>query len=276
MPILEADRPANQQKTANESGEGVVGVEKGFGHRRYSAANFFGALDQCFDDESVCERSITKRYLEGGLDFCFLCRVAHPLSGKFVANGDNIYAFRVHDFNHGVLREFGPGEEFPEYFLIYGPSSEGENFVAKKKESVLVDDVEGVDPVEYEVPCRIRLEKAYCFDDLFAGELYLSAFDGRFKSIRSVAFGEGELDQFRFGGSVFSHLEKSEVQCGSEVVDGIADDEGKLWRDGLLLFGSQGNLIGLATVVDHEFKRVLRKEGFDAPIKVVDVMAGPL
>ncbi len=144
-------------------------------------------------------------------------------------------------------------------------------------EPVLIGYVQGVDGVELFVPARIRLEVVDFLDDLFAGEMYLSCLNGSTKALRR--FTEWELDSVPLSGCfafIANHLKDEQVEGGSQVVDGIADDQGDYIWHGYLGFDRVGDLAGLAIKATKNPQGVLGRVGINLPVKVNDVMFGPL
>lgn len=145
-----------------------------------------------------------------------------------------------------------------------------------ENEAVLVDDIESIQLEEFEVPSWIRLE---CFEkanDLFAGEMYASAADGRFKSYRITSVDDGEMRRSlikataRRRDKVVSH----DIQGRPEIVDRVSGDKGELIWNGGLVFRPYLALGGLR--IEFENKTVVPfEEGSRLGFEVADVVYGP-
>jgi hypothetical protein len=114
---------------------------------------------------------------------------------------------------------------------------------------VFVAYVEEMQATKYWVPSRIGLEKAHRFCDLFAGELYMSAINGSFKSILFPR--KGELDAIWTWRSNGRHPKSTMY--------------------GFVGFNSILHPVAAAFKVGDKFKRTLSQEGINSPAQVVDV-----
>ena len=141
---------------------------------------------------------------------------------------------------------------------------------------VLVGQIKAVDGLNHLVPARIRLEFLYFSHDLFAGATYMSTVNGGFQSVRRGA--ERDLDLPPLSGSwafVTNQRKCEQVKGGTQVVNGIADDQGESVWNGYLVFDDIGNLVGLAVSTAINPQRTLACIGFGLPVNVIDVMFGP-
>ena len=141
-----------------------------------------------------------------------------------------------------------------------------------QQEFMLVDNVESVQgPDGFSIPSLVRL---YCIhddlDSLFAGLIFKSAFNGVFKAISGVV--DRELSKSIWDENGVMH---SVVECGSEVVNSIPDNEGDRVRNAVT--GDQMNQIvsGLRVVIDDELVTVVFDECPQLQVKVIDVLLGP-
>jgi hypothetical protein len=141
---------------------------------------------------------------------------------------------------------------------------------------VLIANVEGVNSAKYSIPCRARIERADRVSDLFAGELYLSAANGSFQSVVSVPPRERKLELVRARGSFVGKCIEDQIERCSQVVNGIPNDQGELWWDGLLCFDEELHFAGLAAMTDRKLEGLLSQKGINSTAKIVDVMLGPL
>jgi len=80
----------------------------------------------------------------------------------------------------------------------------------------------------------------------------------------------------RTGGFTTNDREHREIEGRAQIMDGVADNEGEIWRNGFLGFGFEGNLAQLRLAMSDELERFLSQVGLHSPVKVIDVMLGPL
>ncbi len=143
-------------------------------------------------------------------------------------------------------------------------------------ELMLVGHIKGVDSVQCLVSARIRFEAVNLLDDLFSGAMYLSCLNGATKTLRR--FTEGELDVLALSGCfafVANHLVDEQIECGSQVVNGVADDQGDFGWHGYLGFDPVGNLAGLAVKATENSQGMLGRVGINHPVEFNDVLLGP-
>jgi hypothetical protein len=126
-------------------------------------------------------------------------------------------------------------EAFQKFFNL--KAGKRSDVACQDEQMMLIAHIQGVDTAEYWVPSLIWLEKAHRLRDICSGELYLSVIDGSFKSFRSAPFREGEHDFLWRRSAVLSHAIQSDIQCGGEIMNGIANNQGQLWGMGLLVLG---------------------------------------
>lgn len=253
-------------------GDGIVrGVEE----RGGEAFHGFGGIDDHVGEglqyrHSTKNLSFAERYDEHGLGLCFLLARGKVAKDERFPNAEKFYVLRAVK-NDQVAKLFDTGVDEVGKWIALRPGSEDGSLAAQDQEPVLVLHIKGMDQRQAGVPSVVRLEVGYGFDDLFAGDLYLSILDGRYKSLR--LFREGKMD-LRF--DMPRHSKEGLIERRAEIVDGIPDDEREGWRDGILYFDNVGQLSGLAVAALHQSEGPVRKEGFDLGIEVVDVMTGPL
>ena len=141
---------------------------------------------------------------------------------------------------------------------------------------VFVRNVELVHPVKKMISARLCVQTYDDLDDVFAGQLYLSAYNGLMKSLRvQRALGEGVLDIVGVRDPIANHRPDGVIESRSQIVDGIPDDEREReWR-GSIGFDAD-NFIAVVTHDGDDFDGFARQVGVDLPVKVIDVMFGPL
>jgi hypothetical protein len=139
---------------------------------------------------------------------------------------------------------------------------------------VLVADIklmEGVQPV---FPVRIWFESLNGGNDLWSGKLYLSAVNGALKPLLSL--GDGKQDRFGVRDFVPNESINHDVQCGPEIVNSVADNEGKSFWDGFICMDRQLKFRQVWILGEHEPEWALSEVGIDLSAQVVDMMLGPL
>lgn len=206
-------------------------------------------------------------------------------------NGQNGLEIRflVEDFNFGVLRQIdheiadrGDGElrrnvahhVVPNQATHLGDTELDAN-ANRKNEMVLVAFVQDFDGVEVLVPARIRFEQVYLAADLFSGEVHLSCRDGTTKAV-TRSLGKGESDAIRYGCLVAHHSEADVVERCAEVVNRVADDEREICWNCMLGLDVNQSPRRVYALPDSQFERAVLKVVGDLPVKVIDVLLGPL
>jgi hypothetical protein len=144
----------------------------------------------------------------------------------------------------------------------------------QQKQAMYVTNVEMVEFVKNLIPVRVRFERDYRFNDLFAGDLYLSICNGTYKSL--FCLGEGKGNSFGRRSFAFAKSEHRQVQGRTQIVNGIANDDGKFGWDGYVGFSSHHGCSGLWLNDSDKLKRFLGQKGINLPVHIIDVMLGPL
>lgn len=112
--------------------------------------------------------------------------------------------------------------------------------------------------------------------DIFGGPVYLSVIEGALDVLRRAGLGYGELNPLSVPVSENvrgDELPDSMVQCGPEVVDGIADDKREFAYDGFVAFSSDGAFSRLIIRFDSVAERAALLE---EAVGFSDVLLGPL
>lgn len=248
----------------------IIGIEEGVDDRFDGRSCVVGHPGKSFDDwHALQQLSFAERYREGRLSLCFVFGSRKIAKDKSSLDRDEVFVLRAIKNDEppvpGRLRFNGFGQS------VSLDTGEDSALSAQDEKAVLVLYVEGMDQSQAGIPSKVRFERGYRFNDLFAGDLYASVLDGRRQAIRFL--GEGKVD---FRVNVSGDAEHGEIQCGPQVVNGISDDGGEGWRDGLLLFDSVGDLSGLAVDALDKFERPLGEEGRNLGFEIIDVVCGPL
>ncbi len=262
-----------------ESGQ-AGGLYGGVGDNADGLLGFVGETDEVRHNGLIWEGlSLTEAYYTGKFEICFpfggCSNMARP-SCASVSLGlgqvdveSNVLA---QNERGAFVRETGVlGHEFGKIGKHHGPTRCGGD-----DELVLIGQIEVVDGLKHLVPARIRLEFLYFSHDLFAGAIYLSTVNGGFQSVSRGT--EGKLDLSLLSGCwafVANQRECEQVKRGTQIVDGITDDQGEAAWGGYLVFDDIGNLVGLAVGAAVNSQGALARIGFRLPAKVIDVMFGP-
>lgn len=148
------------------------------------------------------------------------------------------------------------------------PKANGDN------KMMLVAFVQNLDRVKIEVPARIRLRRMNYVDDLWGGEVHLSCIDGTTKTLLCAR--ERKPDSASVLCLTPNHSEAEVVERGPEIVDSISEQEGeRLWH-GVLGLDINQSLVGIFAFPNSEFERDFRKIVGYFPVKITDVLLGPL
>jgi hypothetical protein len=75
---------------------------------------------------------------------------------------------------------------------------------------------------------------------------------------------------------VAHHAECQQIESGIEIMNSIPDHEGEALWDGLLGFDRKSSLQALWVLSENQAERFSRQIGVDLPVKIVDVLFGPL
>jgi len=105
--------------------------------------------------------------------------------------------------------------------------------------------------------------------------MHLSCRDGTCKTL-AASLREGKTDAIRLLSFVADHPEAQVIEGRSQVVDGIADDQGEVVWDDMLGCDVNHSLVGIFALRDSQFERVCRQEVGDLPVNVIDVVFSPV
>ena len=256
------------------------GLQGDVGDEANGPLSFFGEADEVRHNGLKWEGlSLTETYYTGKFEICFPfggCGKAARPSCASISLGLGQFDVEpnvlVQNERGALVRETGVlGHELGKIGHHHGAACCGGD-----DELVLVGQIEVVDGLKHLVPARIRLEFHYFSHDLFAGAIYMSTVNGGFQSVSRGA--ERELDLSLLSGCwafVTNQRKCEQVKGGTQIVDGIANDQGETARDGYLVFDDIGNLAGLAVGAAVNPQGPLIRIGFRLPDKVINVMFGP-
>ena len=256
------------------------GLQGDAGDEANGPLSFFGEADEVRHNGRKWKGvSLTEAHQKGKFEICFPlggCGQAVRPSCLSISLGSRHVDVEpdalVQNERGTLVREPGVlGHELGKFVQHHGAACCG-----RDDELVLVGQIEVVDGLKHLVPARIRLEFHYFSHDLFAGAIYMSTVNGGFQSVSRGA--ERELDLSLLSGCrafVANQRKCEQVKGGTQVVDGIADDQGEATWDGYLVFDDIGNLAGLAVGAAVNPQGSLNRIGFRLPDKVINVMFGP-
>jgi hypothetical protein len=234
-------------------GEGIIGVEERAHEFPDSPLRFLCRNSEGPYGDAAQYLTFAEGYSKGRLSLCFIFRVPQSAGGICPLNGERVGILRCvkdEDGAHGGIVRNDAAEQF----IPLVTDNNGSAVPSQDEQAMLVLNVKGMGEIQGNaLPASVRFEPGYRFNDLFAGGLYMSFLDGSLKSLRSGVAGEGELN---FWLSISDHSEKHDVERGSDVVSGIADNERKLGRNRLLYFDVVGRPARLALVPFHKNKRL--------------------
>ena len=256
------------------------GLQGDVGDEANGPLSFFGEADEVRHNGLIWKGlSLTEAHYTGKLEICFplgCCGKAVRPSCLSISLGSRHVDVEpdalVQNERGTLVREPGVlGHELGKIVRHHGAACCG-----RDDELVLVGQIEVVDGLEHLVPARIRLEFLYFLHDIFAGTIYMSAVNGGFQSVSRGA--ERELDLSLLSGCwafVTNQRKCEQVKGGTQIVDGIANDQGETARDGYLVFDDIGNLVGLSVAAAVNPQGPLTRIGFRLPVKVINVIFGP-
>jgi hypothetical protein len=216
-------------------------------------------MDSWNDSLSVKKLSFAEEYIKGRLSVvCYvsLGTKSDKVNASPVANSDRTHedrvAVSVFSSNVGKLR----------------------NRYNWDQKSVFVEIVKFAESPDGEIPGLVRL---YIVNDNIRGVrrglLYRSLIDGIYKIVPS--FVHGECGPTVVYPGVTNYCSNDMIQRGSEVVNGIADDERNLVRQPPDGSEPENVLSGLRLYIDAETIEVGFQEGGQAGLKLMDVAYGP-
>jgi len=230
------------------------------------------SLQFCIDRAKGKCLTLAEAYLENWLDACFVFRQSKRSAIRTISK-DNIHSNdRTRCSSEQESTITGDIEcrfkTFKDWYRELGNATDGKN------KPMLIGYIKGMKTVKQFIPASIRLDLLNCFDDLFAGKLYMSILNGRVKACGLSA--EGELNRFGLWSFTANHAENGNIKGCAQVMDGISYRKRKAFWDGFLGFDGIGALCSLWVIADPQFKRILSQIGINIPVQFVDVMFGPL
>jgi hypothetical protein len=146
-----------------------------------------------------------------------------------------------------------------------------------KQEPMFIDVVKVVQSQQSTIPSIVRLYGIHDeVADCYGSAMYQSAIDGRYKFIPRGFEREFSVIVVAFQRPK-NNLIDGVIQSRFEVVQGIANDKGKLARRRRELHNLDfENIIsGLRIVLDSEYVKATYREYLDFTVKICDVMFGP-
>jgi hypothetical protein len=239
------------------------------------------ASTQHFNDRLELERlSFAERYAIGRLDVCFLLEVIGPTDGMEDAvvcpmplKDRRYLCIRVKEARYLLGSESGGvrgvREQFPQQV-----SGEICNLPRENQKAMFIAGIKPMQPAEYLIPARVGLQFAYRLDDICSGEMYLSAFDFSLKVFRLSNEWEHKFPWMC--SPIAGHSVNGEIKSRAEVMDRISDNERPFLGNGFLAFTGDDILSGLWLMLDDQPIWSFLHERANFPIKVVDVIFGPL
>lgn len=216
------------------------------------------------------ERPLVEDYCSGKAEIAFLWAAHAPSDSGKVGGPHGYYAY-VAKASVDEVKAWSKGiEVWKKQIRDFKKICCGEN------ESVLVDDIEGIKFIKFEVPSRIRLKRFEQIDDAFTGEMYASAFYGGFKPFRvgvpKYREAHGLLTE---GFPGFRHdMVTKQVEGGSQIVDAVSGNESEIAWNGSLVFGPYASVQSLRILI-HDGPIMGFEELSRQSVKLVDVVFGP-
>lgn len=213
-----------------------------------------------FDNRLALENNrFSQDYIEGKLQI--LLRL------HFVVDGDDIIAH---------IKNISTGERDVER-ILHPEAWTCES--SSNQESVFVHDVEVVDCPERVIPSLVRLYAANSILDGRTKVLYFSLEKLRFFFL-GLEFGRVEYRECGFGAGLapadFCELPRQMIQGATQIVDGIAGDNGDNGRSRIsFLYEKSRSIRQLRVILGRNFIRLPVEKLGDFRFQVTDVLLGP-
>lgn len=198
-------------------------------------------------------------------------RNASPMASGEVRHIGHLSYFAVITWNDDDLLEVRHDMSEVALHLLVFKSGRGDKRLHTNDELVFVRNVKRMKQKEFAVPVRIGFGLAYCFDDLFSGEVYFSHSDDRFKTVRFLT--KGELDSIGLQGAEWrDYLPDELVEGGVEVMNSVSDDKCEFWRDGVMLPELKPAFSYFGVCNERQATSVSRKELPVFRMEIIDVL----
>ncbi len=146
-------------------------------------------------------------------------------------------------------------------------------FGGRDKRCMFISDVEPVEAVKIAFPTRIGFQVFDKCDDLFGGKVYLSLFDSSYKGVSVL--NEGELHFVGLGSQGDDDIGDHQVQCGSEVVNDIANDDCEILRNVFADSHSPEVIPGLRIFLNDNCIWISGIKSLDSRVQLRDMLLGP-
>jgi hypothetical protein len=225
------------------------------------AANKFRELVKRWDNRLTLEgKSLAEEYKN--LSFSVVCDLAISDFGQ--------------SLNGASTTRNNPMPQPNRAFAVFNANARDKTDIPHwNQEPVLVKNVEFVQGPNGRIPSTVRVylggDKVRYSD---RGSLYLSAIDGSYKFI--AGFSKRESSEIVvFSQSPKHYLVNREIERSFEVVNGIADDEAKTWRNHLSNFGFDLFISSNRVTVNTQDVDPSSSKNLDVGIQVCDVLLGP-
>lgn len=228
-----------------------------------NAINYLGKFMQRVEDRMAFERlPLSKRYLEGGVKILVdinINRRGHIYQYQAILDRADINIIERNK-RAAVVRDLH----------VFNPcvvSCGNECFM-------FIGNVEVMDGSKHVIPSLVRLQRLNYLDDIFSGSAYVSFFDGSIKAIKTVC--EREVNILGVSSVHFNKINSQKVEGGTEVMDNIPDDCGKIMRN--LIPDLEHPLVmkGFGILLDNNSVRFRLDVIDDTIIELNDMAFGPI
>ena len=211
---------------------------------------------------------------EGGLKLCLLLNdfsdSGRPSNSSIVVNPKEDVAFHVSERGHSLAEPVA--QRRMELSSIV--SDDLNDFAESDNKFMLILNIKPMNSIKQFIPAVIWIKLIDCSLGVLAGDVYLSLSENRFKGVSVLP--ERELDALRICCYRADNPKGREIQGSAQVVNRIADYEGKFIWDGLLGLDANGVLCACWLAPNNRFERFLGQELSGLRVKIMDVMYGPL
>lgn len=243
--------------TGHCSGISITSAERGFESLNRKADEFNQVVQRWHEKSALERHSLAESYARNALAAICNLEMIVPRKG----------------LRSGVRRNDQPVSDGKFFASVVYRSNTLDNreLAMSDQKPMLILDVEVMEVEKHlTLPSTVWLYPIYQESlDLFAGSLFQSS-NGSFKCL--LGFTERELG---VSGRGSKDLNPSMIQCRSEVMDSISQDEDKfVWR-GLSPSDAEDILSGLRIEFHREHVRVCIQEDLSERVNLIDVLLGP-
>lgn len=232
------------------------------------------SLLNCLHDARNDLSKLIERW-DNCLAFKNLSLVENYMDGR-LAIAINLERIGVAKYKCIVFRDMNRGRKFFHYSAAGSHCYGAETTESKdwNQESMLVGNIKIVESVERVIPSLIWLYHVNDqIDYVCTGDLYFSTVDSRFKFLPRIPHREASPLRWLLSGHG-DDLASREIEGGSQVMNGVTDDQRNVATDGLEHPEFQ-DICAIRLVLDPQTISVRLDQCRDNSLKLRDVLYGP-